>query len=234
MNIAIADDENAIRKYMRELIEKSGHQCHIEEYSSGEELIASDRKFDIVFLDIKMCGLNGIETARLLREKSEDTVLIFVTGIREYVFDALDLYAFQYLLKPIDANKFSEVLDRAVKELDKKSAKRELFIKTKKLTLNEADILYIESRGKKVEIHVVNSKQPIEVYAALDDIERELGDSFYRSHRSYIVNMLHITEYDNGSITVVGGDIVYLTKKKYSDFQKVYMWYLRNGGIPNV
>lgn len=96
-----------------------------------------------------MNGLNGIDTARRLRQRQEETVLIFVTGIKEYVFDALDLYAFQYLLKPLDEKKFAEVLDRAVKEAGRKKEKRGLFIKAKNLTLELDDILYIESRGRR-------------------------------------------------------------------------------------
>lgn len=78
-----------------------------------------------------MSGMNGIETARRLREKQEKTVLIFITGIKEYVFDALDLYAFQYLLKPLDEKKFAKVLEREEKEAVRKREKRELFIKTR-------------------------------------------------------------------------------------------------------
>ena len=106
----------------------------------------------LFFLEIKMGGIGGIETARRLREKNNDLILIFVTGVREYVFDALDLYAFQYLLKPVSERKLSEVLNRAIKEAEKNTEKRELFIKAKKLTVDQADILYIESIGKKAAI----------------------------------------------------------------------------------
>jgi DNA-binding LytR/AlgR family response regulator len=103
-----------------------------------------------------MEGMNGIEAARSLREKQGDTVLVFVTGIRDYVFDAFDLYAFQYLLKPIDEDKFAEVLARAVREAAKKKERRVLFIKSRNLTLDQSEILYIESRAKKVEIHTAD------------------------------------------------------------------------------
>ena len=100
--------------------------------------------------------------------------------------------------------------------------------------LDQADILYIESRAKKVEIHTDGSKDIIEIYATMEELEGQLGEDFYRCHRAYIVNMAHITEYDNDSITITNGDKIYLTKKKYGDFVKAYMWYLQNGGIPGV
>ena len=237
MDIAVVDDEKAIREHICGLVEERQPESRIEAYATGEELLASGKRFDIVFLDIQMEGMNGIEAARNLREKNanlgvEDTVLVFITGIKDYVFDAFDLYAFQYLLKPIDERKFAEVLEKAVREAAKKKERRVLFIKSRNLTLDQSEILYIESRAKKVEIHTV--RQTIEIYAAMDELEGQLGDEFYRCHRAYIVNMDCITEYDSESITLTNGDRVYLTKKKYGEFVKAYMWHLQNGGVSSV
>ena len=237
MDIAVVDDEKAIREHICGLVEEQQPESRIEAYATGGELLASGKRFDIVFLDIQMEGMNGIEAARSLREKNanlgvEDTVLVFITGIRDYVFDAFDLYAFQYLLKPIDEGKFAEVLERAVREAAKKKERRVLFIKSRNLTLDQSEILYIESRAKKVEIHTV--RQTIEIYAAMDELEGQLGENFYRCHRAYIVNMDCITEYDSESITLTNGDRVYLTKKKYGEFVKAYMWHLQNGGVSSV
>lgn len=234
LDIAVVDDEKVIREYLCELIKKQKPESRIEAFARGEELLASGGRFDIVFLDIQMDGMNGIDAARSLRERQEDIVLIFITGIREYVFDAFDLYAFQYLLKPVDEKKFAEVLERAAKEAGKKKEKRVLFIKAKNMTLNQDDILYIESRGKKVEIHTVREKGSIEIYATMDELEGQLGKGFYRCHRAYLVNMSHITEYASDGIIITNGDKVYLAKKKYGEFVKAYMWYLQNGGVSSV
>ena len=234
MNIAVVDDEKVIMEQISGLVRKQMPDCYLESYATGEGLLEAVKRFDIVFLDIQMDGMDGIETARSLRKKQDDIVLIFVTGNREYVFDALDLYAFHYLLKPVDENKFREVLERAAGEVEKKKEKGGLFIKKRNLMLDQADILYIESRAKKVEIHTDGSKDIIEIYATMEELEGQLGEDFYRCHRAYIVNMAHITEYDNDSITITNGDKIYLTKKKYGDFVKTYMWYLQNGGIPGV
>ncbi len=232
MEIAVVDDEKAVREHVCALIEEQKPGSHIEAYATGEGLLASGKWFDIVFLDIQMEGMNGIEAAKNLREQQGDTVLVFITGIKDYVFDALDLYAFQYLLKPIDEGKFAEVLERAVREAGRKKERRVLFVKSRNLTLDQSEILYIESRGKKAEIHTV--RQTIEIYAAMDELVGQLGEEFYRCHRAYIVNMDCITEYDGESITLTGGDRVYLAKKKYGEFVKAYMWHLQNGGVPSV
>ena len=90
MDIAVVDDEKAIREHICGLVEEQQPESRIEAYATGGELLASGKRFDIVFLDIQMEGMNGIEAARGLRERREDTVLVFVTGIKDYVFDAFD------------------------------------------------------------------------------------------------------------------------------------------------
>ena len=234
MNIAICDDEKAIREQIKELIEKMG-VCP-ELYETGDSLLAAGKQFDIVFLDIQMEGTNGIETAKKLRERSalkgaEDTILIFITAIREYVFEAFDVAAFHYLLKPIEEEKFREVFHRAERELEKRKSKRRetVFIKTRNrsFSLEKDSILYIESRGKKVEIHTTG--ETIEAYASMNEMEGQLGGGFFRCHRGYLVNMAYVAEYDSGSITLNNGEYVYLAKEKYGEFVKAYMRYLRNG-----
>ena len=157
LNIAICDDEKVIREQIKELAEKEMPCVCDGLYETGDALLAAGKQFDIVFLDIQMEGTDGIETAKRLRQRDEDTILIFITGIREYVFEAFDVAAFHYLLKPIEVDKFREVFRRAGRELEKRKSKRRetVFIKTRNrsFSLEKDSILYIESRGKKVEIH---------------------------------------------------------------------------------
>lgn len=236
MNIAVVDDESVIREQVENFIRKQCPDCSLRTYSAGEELLSDGRRFDIIFLDIRMEGAGGIETARELRRRQEESVLIFITGMKDYVFEAFDVSAFHYLLKPLKEQKFREVLDRAVREAGKlkRQRRRQLFVRTKgrSLTIDQDDILYIESKAKKAEIHTV--KETLEIYAAMSELEEQLGENFYRCHRGYLVNMAYIVEYGADSISLAGGGTVYLTRKKHSEFVKAYMWYLQNGGISCV
>ncbi len=85
-----------------------------------------------------------------------------------------------------------------------------------------------------MEIHTTDMEEIIEAYATMDELEGELGGSFYRCHRGYLVNMAHIVRYDNDSIFLSNGGKVYLTRKKHNEFVKAYMWYLQNGGVSCV
>lgn len=163
-----------------------------------------------------------------------DIILIFITGSKEYVFDAFDVSAFHYLLKPIGEQKFTEVFERAAEEVKKRKKQKQehIVIKTKNrcLTLKKNSIRYIENKGRKLEIHTMAFKEALEIYATMDELAGQLGENFYRCHRGYLVNMAYIAEYGSDSIRLMGGEEIYLTRRKHGEFVKAYMWYLQNGG----
>jgi len=102
MQIAICDDEKNIRELIASKVMHLFPKAEIAFYASGDELLLSDKAIDILFLDIQMSGRNGMETARELRKKDKKVILIFVTAAEEYVFQAFDVGAFHYIVKPID------------------------------------------------------------------------------------------------------------------------------------
>ena len=240
MRIAVCDDDRAIREEISRLIQKQVSEADIAEYQSGEELINAKGNFDIYFLDIEMGKTSGMDIARHIREQEESgrqrSIIIFVTGYREYMEAAFDVNAFHYLIKPIDAEKFSEVFNRAWKEASVSCEQTKKYIMVKssgtqqKLLLK--DIYYIESGNKKVIFHT--TKGTLKVYGKMEELENGLGKTFYRCHRCYLVNMEKISAYSADNIQVINGDNLLLARKKYSDFIKTYMRYVKNGGIVNV
>lgn len=232
IEIAIVDDEKIVREEVEGLVRAGDPDCVIDSYRAGREMLLSGKSYDIVFLDICLENESGLAVAGKIREISENTVLIFVTGVKDYVFRAFDVAAFHYLLKPLDPEKFAEVFSRALREAGKRKKEEGefFFAKTRKSTcpVLKSSIYYVESRGKKAEMHT--GKGTIELYASLHSLEAELGTGFYRSHRGYLVNMAHVSEYRHDSILLKNGETVYLAKEKYQEFVKAYMRYLRGGG----
>lgn len=240
MKIAVCDDDRPIRKELIRLIQRQATDADITEYQSGEALICAGADFDIYFLDIEMDSVSGMELARHIREQEENSrkrsLIIFVTGYREYMEEAFDVNAFHYLVKPLDEEKFAEVFERAWKEASAfyEQEKRYIMVKSfgtqQRLLLK--NIYYIESHNKKVIIHTTD--KTLEVYGKMEELENRLGSTFYRCHRCYLVNMEKISAYSADNIQVKNGDNLLLARTKSSDFIKAYMRYIKNGGIVNV
>lgn len=223
MRIAICDDETRGRERIRTLLDSEFSGAQTSEFDSGTKLIEAVKggyQPDIVLLDIAMEGMNGMEVAKKLRSLS-DVILIFVTGIKEQVFQAFDVGAFHYLMKPVDQEKLKSVLDRAVKEVEKRAgAPKFLLVKTAGAhrRVPVEDILYVENSGRKVILHTRTEK--IEYYERMNHLEGLLGEDFFRCHRGYLVALAAVSGYDNTSITLDNGDKVYLSKQKYAEFAK--------------
>lgn len=236
LKIAVCDDEPAFVEQISDRIKKYIPDGIIQCFLSSEDLLLQGELFDIYILDIQMEKMNGIETAEKLRELDEESIIVFITGAKEYVFQAFDVAALHYLVKPVDDAKLQEVLERAKKEIEKKQDRkdRQIFIKTrnKNITLNVADILYFENEMRKIIAHTVRGE--IAFYGVMADMEKEAGAGFYRCHRGYLVNLSYVAEYDMENILLSNGEKIYLSKDRYHDFVKQYMRYLRNGGVSHV
>lgn len=240
MNIAVCDDEEKTREQIISLIKSLSFGNNIDCFANSEELLAGGRSYDIYFLDIEMNGISGIELAKEIRRGQESScfrsIIIFVTGFREYMEDAFDVNAFHYLVKPIHEDKFAEVFHRAEKEISmvKEQADRYIMVKEgeqrKKLFLR--NIRYIESMDRKAIFYMEHGIT--ETYAKMYDLEEQLGKSFFRCHRGYLVNLEKVIAYSSNSIQVQGGDNIILAEKKYPDFVRAYLRYAKNGGTVNV
>ncbi|NBJ93991.1 LytR/AlgR family response regulator transcription factor [Parablautia muri] len=229
LRIAVCDEEKSMGEYLRQLIERGiadRKDCRVEVFSSGEELLKKGKEFDIYFLDIDLKGMSGIDMARSLRQESE-AIIVFVTALKEYVFDAFDVQAFQYLLKPIDEEKFFRVLEQAIAECRPEKCSEPLVVRVKGLYRNipKESIFYAENEGRKIVLHL--KEEQISYYAKMCELEEMLGDDFFRCHRGYLVNLNAVQGYDTGNIQIKNGETILMAKQKYSSFVDVYMEFLR-------
>ena len=237
IKIAICDDEANIRAYLISLIRAQSCPCEIVEYASAGDCLADTQEIDLLFLDIELTtdrsGLDGMALAGQIRERTTGTqpVIIFVTGYERYVFDAFDVGAFQYLLKPVDEEKFAKVFSRAVAQIGTAREKP-----GRVLTLQSANtsktvpldsIYYTESSNHKVELHLKNGE--FACYAKIGDLELELQDQFFRIHKGYLVNLSYVAGYSKTEVTLTNGERLLLSKYKYQDFVKAYLHFLKKG-----
>ena len=214
IRIAICDDEKNIRTYLSSLVRKQNIECEITEYASTDEHLSDQKEHDLLFLDIEMksvaSGMDGMSMAKQIRatELTKQPIIIFVTGYEKYVYDAFDVGAFQYLLKPIDEQRFAQVFRRAAEQIisEAEQQKKTLVIQyantSKAIPLDH--IYYLESQSHKVVIHM--NEEELEYYAKLGDLEEELQGQFFRIHKGYLVNLACIDEYNKTEVTLVNGD----------------------------
>lgn len=230
LKIAVCDDDKWIRKYLKTVIERELY-AKTDLYSSGEELLAAREIYDILFMDICLADCedgktkNGMETAREIYGRA-GTLIIFITAMPDYVYEAYDVEAFHYLLKPIDEEKLCEVIHRAAEKADRKKARQPLLIKSngRFLRIPIETIYYGENDGRKITLHTKGGM--FSYYEKMEELEQKLGEDFFRSHRGYLVHLQEVAAYDRTSITLKCGDTVFLAKQKYNDFVAAYMNYL--------
>lgn len=238
MNIAICDNDKKICKNIFDLIQNE-IDAKISVFESKEKLLQSKEIFSIYFLDIK--GVDGLEIAKIIRRrekffKNPPSILIFVTGYENFALAAFDVQAFHYILKPIDAKKFLNILHRAIDEIKNFQMQSEKFLMIKVEGVNKKiflkNIFYIESADKKVIIHT--EEKNFEVYGKMDAFEIALGEKFFRCHRFFLVNFEKISAYNSTTIELLNGEKIFIAEKRYSDFVKNFLKYAKNGGLVNV
>ena len=235
MRIGICDDEKNIRELIADKVTKQCPDADIIFFSSGEEVLMSDANIDILFLDIQMQGKNGMETAGELRKKDKGVILVFVTGVEDYVFQAFDVGAFHYIVKPIDDAKFEDVLCRAIEEvksqkmLAKEPEERCLMINNGGVHIKVMieDIVYAEIFNRKIVIHKMD--ETIEYYGKMSDLEALAGENFFRPHRAYLINFKYVEKYDASTVYLEKGSVL-MAKGKFPEFVKRYMNYIRRKG----
>ncbi|MCL2463108.1 MAG: LytTR family DNA-binding domain-containing protein [Defluviitaleaceae bacterium] len=212
MRIAICEDDHAQIKltesYILRWAEANAVNVEIGTFNSAESFLfrwPHPMEFDVVFLDIQMGGMSGIELAKKIRKQDDRMAIVFVTGLKEYVLRGYDVMALHYLLKPVKEKDCRVCLDRA-HELIKKQ-KSEAFLLPADGQVRKflySDIYYFDSSLHYIEVHT--TKGDFQYKKKIGDLEQELpGHQFVRCHRTCIVNLAYINSVEKTSLTLDGG-----------------------------
>lgn len=244
LRIITADDDAGMRLIMRKLVEKADGYVHAGEAEDGEGLVAlyDEIKPDVVFMDVEMPGKTGIECARYIQDKDPKTVIVFATAHEEYMRSAFEVYAFDYLVKPFKAERALNTLSLIRERLSGaapakapvqpavKPASRRLMLKHKEglSFLKMEDILLIQREDRSTVIYTVNEEKYVTADTLSELDERLPDDMFFRSHKSYIVNLAHIesiSPYGRWTyvIKLAGTRLdALITHERYADLQKLF------------
>lgn len=212
-SVLIADDEEAMRSVLRHVIERAEGFTLVGEAADGEETMRlfEELKPHVVLLDVEMPKLDGVECARQIQDMNPSTVILFVTAHNTYMSEAFEVYAFDYLVKPFKVDRMLQTLSRVRDSLtlsaaapaftktvnaDRKPLSGRLMLKHREgsafVDLN--DLLLIQREDRATVLYTRNGER-YSIADSLSELEARLpADVFFRSHKSYIINLNHIKD----------------------------------------
>lgn len=217
--LAICDDNEADTTYIGKMVEHWAQtqevSVKIDKFPSSEAFLfhyETEKNYDILLLDIEMARMNGVDLAKAVRKENELVQIIFITGYSDYISEGYEVSALHYLMKPVKAEKLCEVLNRAVEKLAKNERVLYLEQSGEMLRIPFHEIRYLEVRQNYVTVY---GKQEYTVKKTLSEFERELDERFFRTGRSYMVNLAYVQRVSKAMIWLADGTEVPLSRGMY-------------------
>lgn len=209
LRIGICDDERIYQKDLNKIVstelDLQGVPYQISCFADGESLLQSAEVegFQIIFLDIEMRGINGMDAAKKIRRKNTTVVLIFITSHPDFVFQGYEVHALNYILKPYKKEKILDVLDSALTGLELERKQFYLIEQrssTIRLDLDTVKYFFSDKRS----VTAVTNTENIVFYGKLNEVEEELPHCFVRVHNRYLVNLKYVEKLDGSSLMIAG------------------------------
>lgn len=235
VKFAICDDEPLMIRELSAYLagymgERSITDYSVSCFSGGHALLETGDHFDVIFLDIQMAEPDGMETARLLRRRGEHSLLVFVTVLKELVFDAFQVEAYDYLLKPLETARFKRTMDRILRTLEQRAAGIVIQRGTGCQVVPLSDILYCEVLGRKVYLHKQDG-DVIDYYDRLESLEHRVDGRFFRCHRSYLVNLDYVRGYQGGWIMLPREERIPVSRLRERELTGALLRHMKEGNV---
>lgn len=233
IHVVIVEDEKnqveMLRGYLQDLETEIKEQVKITVFSNGLDLLdAYSPEFDLILLDIMMPHLDGMKTARRIRERDSEVVIIFITNMASYAVHGYEVNALDFIVKPVEYFPFALKMKKALAAVRAKE-EHYLFLPVdgEKRRISAKDIFYIEIYNHNLSAH---TKQGIiEFYGTLNAIEKELKEVYFvRCHAGYLVNLRHVTSYRE-EYMMVERDRIPISRPKRKQVLKAMADYIGKG-----
>lgn len=225
--IAICDDDKKIIYEIKKAIEEyKEEKFNISIYNSGEDLLAVEEKFDIIFLDIEMNTMNGIEIAKVIRKYDKEVKIIYVTSYTDYMNLAFSVHAFGYLNKPIEKYDIHNQLDEVRAYLSEETEEVIEFLTIEGVVrINLSDICYFEYMNRCVKLQSL--KESYVIKETMGNIAKRMKEyGFCIPHKSFTVNLFNVKSIKGYDIFMMDGTIIPLSQKKSTEFRDEFNMFL--------
>lgn len=231
LKIAVCDDEEFYLKKISGLIEKilinrGISRYGIDTYLSGEDFVQNDRFMDynLIFLDINMPEMNGLEIAGKIRESRQDILLVFVTAFMDYAMEGYKMEAIRFLFKDMLEEILPECMEAVIKKLSIQAHKIEYHFIEGKKEIPVDNILFVESQLHKLLFYVSEQRMTqYSIYEKLDNVEKELLPyGFLRIHKSFLINTKYIKNIVNYKVYLKNGEALPVPKEKFQKVKERY------------
>ena len=224
IKVGIVEDSIKSREELNDLIKKfqtSTYDFLISNYENGDLFLKKLKKstFDIIFLDIDLPGKNGFEIAKDIRNIDNEVIIIFVTNLAQFAINGYSVKAFDFILKPLNKDKFNQTFYRVIEELNHKYNDEYIIVSYKSETLKIPinDIYYIEVSGHNLIFHLVNGVK--QVRGSLTNLETKLNKfNFSRCNNPYLVNLKYVTSFKGEYIYILNNDKIRISQTKRKSF----------------
>ena len=235
IKFAICDDEprmaqelaSHLADYMRK---KSISDYSVSSFCNGRALLESG-SYDVIFLDIQMEQPDGMETARQLRRREDHSLLVFVTVLKECVFDAFQVEAYDYLLKPLDRARFRRTMDRVLRSLGQRAAGGIVIQKGHGCEVVPfSSLVYGEVLGRKIYLHKAGGSVTA-YYERLENLERQVDGRFFKCHRSYLVNLDYVSGCQDGQVDLAQGEKIPVSRLRERALTQALLRHMKERGI---
>jgi DNA-binding LytR/AlgR family response regulator len=227
LKVALCEDTPVDADLLVALIDMSKIVYTLDSFSSGEALLEvfEKEKYDLVFLDVYMGELTGVQTAERIRDIDTQVVIVFTTTSDDFTREGYRLNAYKYLLKPVVEEDVVDALELATLKRDKaQGATLAIVTDNVPVIIPHNDIVFVESSNRKSLIYTTSETHATTM--TIDALEKLLpSPRFLRSHRSYIVNLDHVDDLEEDFI-MDNGDIAYVAVKNHRKIKHAYYDYL--------
>ena len=232
IRIAICDDEKYMSDQIQELacafFGRRNRETAIRRFSCGRELLEYDGQIDILFLDIQMKGMDGMETAKRLRAGKFRGFLIFITVLQEMVFQSFEVQAYDYLVKPIEEARFEKTMERLLASMCSAGGSSLLVQKGyESRIIQKEDIVFCEIIDRKIYLNLA-SGEVVDYYERIENLETKLDSRFFRCHRSFLINLGHLRGYKNGTAYMDNSRGIPVSRLRGKEFSSVILEYMKD------